>query len=240
MNATTKALAVLALLVSTAARGANDLPALWAFAEANADRFASELRIPARTFTLRVAPDLPDFNLKYMPKSGYLVVESQRILTEVLTERCKVLGTYVGRTAAGASRQVTRRDCTDLRIQDIGSGFELGDQLCPSWLNPSDDWPGGPGAQDCSVKSRMVVAKVTPDEYREIKRSGLIYEVALAAGTGVDAEVVTLTRLRTTPKVSWPYEDERKHYTVNGRIESVRVLRSDGKTVLATYARPGE
>jgi hypothetical protein len=198
--------------------------ALLDFAIRHVGKFSSEMAEPAAPLVLRIAADDADFYAaQYKAREGLLLHElPPTVRDRQIAVSCKKLGSYVGATAIGAKANVTRRSCIELQIVDAAAGVTLGDTLCKQ----------GQAVEECRFGLPVMRSPMSPDQFRALKRLGAWLEIEFVPGMGVDQEVATKQTFRSTPRLDWPYEDNRTVLTVRGTIRAVRVVaKSDGAEI---------
>lgn len=209
---------------------------LVAFARANEGKFASELQQPMPETTLwrREAPTAL-ISASFDQAKGLLVLPMGHSVfgVDVVTS-CKKTGTYVGTTAFGRSATVTRQTCVTVKAEDQ-NGFELG---LPHCTHEDRQLPVSERkCFDILSNEPQLAIPVTADQYRDIKRRGLLLKATFRIGDGVDQEVVERRDFQTSPKIDDPFETTARVLSVRGRITRVSVFTADGKTELATIDR---
>jgi hypothetical protein len=186
-----------------AAAGAADNSLFWTFAKANADKFPSEISGPLHVGdVVTVRGRLDTIEMAYwMPP--YNDSEGSVTFTGIhanlyslqLPDVCRGEGSFTGQNAFGAKVQVRRESCE--RVVAFGDG---------------------------SLSFAGATMKMTPGQYRTMKKSGIDVEIDFKIAPNKKGEVVTFTANTSPGTVTDPVESKVKVWMVNGQIQAARFL----------------
>ncbi len=204
-------------------------------------KFISELGGARKDFILQYRPiSDPLFNSKYDQESKALVIPYgiQAISNEWIYERCSPFGKFVGQNAFGVKKQVKQLACERLEIYDSDSmSAKFGSLDCDF----ADDLYRGreqKAKEVCiNMNQRRVIIPMSADEYRSLKRTGILYQVEFEAGGGVSDEVYLDERHIFKATIDSPVEKHVRILTARGRIKSLAIITPGTQRILIKFDR---
>ena len=182
------------------------------FAKKNAGKFSSELSEAPRLITVRSKPFSGWWKFSEFDQTrGMLRTQTaETVWSEWLYERCQSAGSFVGTSSFGAKVTVKKLRCERLEIQD-------------------HDFEG--------ISLRDLEIPMSPQQYRDFKAQGPIYEMDFEIGKGAKQEVASDDVVLDEAKISRPIERRIRVLRVNGEIKVLRIFSPDGKTLLTQISR---
>lgn len=181
---------------------------LAAFAKKNSGKFKSEITELPKRVVIRTKPTGGSETYD----QDRQVVKISREETgshQMVYERCNPTGTYVGSNAFGTKIVVKQANCDRLVVEDQTSG----------------------GIEMWNLEFPM-----TPQQYRDFKSKGRIYEIEFEVGKGAKQEIAEVVNSISRATIDNPSERRIRTLTVYGQFEILRVLTPDGKMILAAAA----
>lgn len=185
---------------------------LAAFARSNSGKFSSEITNLPKLITVRSRPFSNWWqNSEFDQDRKLLTIKvSESVWSEWIYERCRSAGTFLGTTGLGIKISIKKLKCERLEIQDHSlEGVRLGDLEIP----------------------------MNPQQYRDFKALGPLYEIEFLVGKGTKQEIASDDVIIDEAKASKPIERHIRILRVNGEMAAIRILSPDGKTVFAQFAR---
>ncbi len=179
------------------------------FAKQNNGKFSSEISSLPKRVVLRSKPFDGWWTFGEYDQERKVLRNSRigTVSSQWIYEKCKPEGSFVGSNAYGAKATVQRSICERLEIQDDAiRGLAIGNPDIP----------------------------MSPQQFRELKSQGPIYEIEFEVGKNVRQEVASVQTVYATATISDPNEKKIQVLRVNGKFEVLRILSPDGKTVLYT------
>jgi len=157
--------------------------------------------------------DLSAFRPEYDVSSGEFVVGfSLAIVGNLLiSQTCKQAGSFPAQNAFGAKVTVRRQTCERFFVND-------GDVMAAR--------VGG---------TRI---KMTPDQFREIKKRGVRTEIDMTVGHPKHDEPVTFSDTLDEATVSDPIETRMRVWTVFGRLNEIRWILPGEKQAVLFWRKP--
>ncbi len=212
----------LACLICAGAAGASDNAALVAFAKANADKFrreipadapiavGSKVALAGQLSATDMITLLPDYD----QDAGRVLFGSplQTVINLCIAGDCKQTGSFYGQNAFGIKAKVRVQKCESIFVQnDDPSGVKL--------------W----GSQ----------IKLSPSQYREIKRSGVRVEIVFTIGANSAGVPVEVLESEDTPTVDLPVQSRTKTWRIAGHIDEIKwLLPGDSQPTLVWARQP--
>ncbi len=182
------------------------------FTKKNAGKFMSELSGLPRLATVRIKPFSGWWRFaQYDQQAGALTADlAGNVWSEWVYERCKPNGNFTGVNAFGSKVNVQRQTCERLEIQD-----------------PDID----------GISLRHLTLAMSPQQFRDFKSLGPIYEIEMNVGVGVKQEVASDDTIIASAKIDSPVEKRIRVLRVNGEFQTLRIYAPNGKTLLGQVKR---
>lgn len=182
------------------------------FAKQNDGKFSSEIDSIPKKVVVRSKPFDGWWKFsKYDQERGVLTDSIiGRVWYEWIYERCKPSGSFIGFNSFGVKTTVARYNCYRLEIQDNTiNGLDVGSPVIP----------------------------MTPQQFRDLKSKGPIYEIEFSVGKDVEQEVASIQKIFSDATISDPIQRKILVFRINGKFEVLRILTPDGKTVLYSTSK---
>ena len=203
-----------------------------AFARANADRFKDEIvgdrGIGLGTTTTvrgKISPaDFDYYFVAYDPDNGEMVIGStppdadRFFFTDIWSAGklvCKPTGTFLGQTAYGAKVTVRRETCDRFIVENTIRGSS--------------------GLFGVLFKGTKI--KMSPAQFRAIKKNGITAEYDLTVGRADNQPVVGLESTISNPTSSDPYQTTMNVWTISGIFEEIRWVLPLGGGMTRVWSR---
>jgi hypothetical protein len=232
---------VLAMLfITSTSAAATDEELLLRFAKQHTGKFASEIENLPVVVTVRGLEVGAWWDYaEYDAVAGVLSTDTASATLVTITEKCRKSGSFVGRNAFGVKTNVARESCETLSILDSDSGgFKLGTLDCSRFDSLRTLMKEDLVQARCEEANfRKASVRMTPDQYRDMKKRGLLYEVEFSVGSLTEKEVVETRQLQLPATLKTPIEKTLNAIEVRGRFLAIRLMLRDGKTVLAEFKR---
>lgn len=199
-----KRLAISILLSAAAGLSlADDAAVVVEFAKANADRYASELQGTTGlqvgstvTLNVRVSPTEASTLIQYDGNAGTISFQSLRSRASLVSvsSACQTTGHYAGQNSFGAKADVRTQRCDAVRLKSLdplGASFQ--------------------GA----------VIQATPDQFRAIKRDGVVAVYRFTIAPSAAGLVVERSRSASSATIDLPVDTVGESLNVLGKFEQV-------------------
>lgn len=240
-----KNIALVLLVFFSCSAFAKDMTiALLDFMKANDGKFETEIKevggIGVNSIvTIRTKNKYFGTGSEYDAKNSTFTLKSPYLETSIMVYKgCKNVGSYMGESIYGKRYAIQEVDCTIATLENTDySDFKFGDSYCELFSASEDSFPTEDKGMCRGVLQRMIKLKVSPDEFRAIKKSGVIYEIDFQVGMGAKQEIIEKRLSIAPPTIGSQSYQRTTDYNVYGKIEKIRLFSSDGKRLLVQYPR---